>query len=176
MKKIVYLSVAAFAVINFSNLQAKDAINHEEKKITTKTEDNGAISNLSEFQSFMHKDDKPLIIKFYAPWCPACKAMKPVFAQAAAKYKNQAHFATIDVEKKELKAALELFGIQGIPTIIYKRTGYEDQKAFDTRLQNFLGAAAPKTTGPKALPKKADKKVKTKSTGPTKTIKKAKKN
>lgn len=143
------------------------------------------ISQLSEFQSFMNKgqsngDNKPLIIKFYAKWCPACKAMDSVFSGAAEKYKDKAHFAAIDVANEELKKTLELFGIQGIPTIIYKRTGYEDEKAFDNRLKHFLSTAqkeAPKKTEKKKSEQKKiapkNKKRKVEQAQSEKTVKKA---
>jgi thioredoxin 1 len=158
MKKSLSLSLIALALTNFSHIRSIHEIN-----------------TLSDFQSFIHKDDKPVVIKFHATWCPACKAMKPIFDQASEKYKDAAHFATINVEKKELKPALEAFGIQGIPTIIYKKTGFEAEEAFNNRLKHFL--STPEKKDKKIQPKQNKKPVLNKKQKPeNKTAKKTNKN
>jgi len=160
MLKQVSITIAVIALTNTLNLHSLQEI-----------------KQLSELQQFMHKnfeDHKPLIIKFYATWCGACQALDPVFSQTATKFKDKAHFGAIDVDNKELQKARDLLGVKAIPTIIYVRTGYEDQKAFDERVKHFL------TTPQKEAPKKAEKKKpaqkptqKNKKTAP-KAVKKAK--
>lgn len=115
------------------------------------------IKNVKEFQQFINQDDKPLVLEFYAPWCPACMKMKPVFSKAAQAFKDQADFAALDVTKKELEKIAATYGVAGVPTIIYKKTGFESQDSFNKRLKDFLGEKAI------AKPVKEQKKIKPKT-------------
>ena len=121
------------------------------------------VNSLQEFQQIINDDSKPTIIKFYAPWCSACKAMKPVFDAGAEQYKDKALFLSIDVTKKEFSQLGDTFGIQGVPTIIYKESGFKNKEAFEKRLSAFL--PKPQITKPvnkapiKVAPKAHNKKV-----------------
>eukprot|EP00759_Apiculatamorpha_spiralis_P007941 PhF_6_TR14973/c0_g1_i2/m.23524 len=64
------------------------------------------------------------VILFYVPWCPHCKALKPVYEQAAANpyiAQSQTLFASVDCEdQKDLCSTLR---IKSFPTIKYVRKG-----------------------------------------------------
>jgi len=57
---------------------------------------------------------KPVIVMFYSPTCPYCKAMEPYFMNYAKEFQNSAIFARINIETSPWTA--EKYGVQGTPT------------------------------------------------------------
>ena len=45
---------------------------------------------------------KPVIVMFYSPTCPYCKAMEPYFVNYAQEFKNSAVFARINIDNKSM--------------------------------------------------------------------------
>lgn len=60
--------------------------------------------------------DIPTIIDFNATWCGPCRAFKPLFHAAAAKY-PQVRFVSIDVDNNQHTA--EAYGVTAIPTVVF---------------------------------------------------------
>ena len=57
---------------------------------------------------------KPVIVMFYSPACPYCKAMEPYFVDYAKEYRDSAVFARLNVATNLWTA--ERYGVQGTPT------------------------------------------------------------
>ncbi len=57
---------------------------------------------------------KPVIVMFYSPACPYCKAMEPYFVEYAKEYGVSAIFARLNVSTNPWTA--ERYGVQGTPT------------------------------------------------------------
>ena len=57
---------------------------------------------------------KPVIVMFYSPACPYCKAMEPYFVDYAKEYRDLAVFARLNVATNLWTA--ERYGVQGTPT------------------------------------------------------------
>ena len=56
---------------------------------------------------------KPVIVMFYSPACPYCKAMEPFFMNYSREFKNSAVFARINIEMNSW--TVERYGVQGTP-------------------------------------------------------------
>lgn len=69
------------------------------------------------------KDDLPLIVDYWAPWCGPCKMMAPEFAKAAKALQFKARFAKIDTE--QFPAVSQRLQIRGIPLLILYAKGKE---------------------------------------------------
>jgi len=69
------------------------------------------------------RDEMPIIIDYWAPWCGPCRSMAPEFAKAALKLKSKARFAKIDTEQHP--EVSQKLGIRGIPLLILYSNGKE---------------------------------------------------
>ncbi|MHA1708247.1 MAG: thioredoxin [Candidatus Baldrarchaeia archaeon] len=66
---------------------------------------------------------KPVIVDFWAEWCPPCKLMAPIFEKLAKKYEDKIIFAKVNVdENPDLARA---FNIYAIPTFVILKDGRE---------------------------------------------------
>lgn len=77
----------------------------------------------STFNKFIQRNDIPLVIDCWAPWCGPCQAMAPAFEQAADEMSPQVRFAKLNTENETgLGASL---GIRSIPTLLLFVDGKE---------------------------------------------------
>lgn len=86
---------------------------------------NGQVFELNgnSFQKHLQKNDIPLLVDCWAPWCGPCKMMGPAFAEAAKALEPQLRLAKINTEmEQQLGAQLN---IRSIPTLILFRRGKE---------------------------------------------------
>jgi thioredoxin 1 len=72
---------------------------------------------------------------FWAPWCPFCLRLKPIFESVASKYAD-IRFVKINVDEQEGLASR--YGIQGIPVIKFFCEGREVGEIFGYVPQNEL--------------------------------------
>ena len=91
---------------------------------------------LSNFQKHISKNDLPVVVDFWAPWCEPCKVMSPVFAQVAAELYASARFVKVDTEQEQ--ALSNQKGIRSIPTLVLYKQGVEVARiAGAMDVQNF---------------------------------------
>lgn len=71
----------------------------------------------SEPTKFVFKGTRPVVIDFYADWCPPCRALGPRLAEVAKEYQGKVDVYKVNVDnERELANA---FGIKSLPTLIY---------------------------------------------------------
>ncbi len=68
------------------------------------------------FDKHIERNDIPVVVDFWAPWCGPCRAMAPIFDRAAKELEPRVRFAKVNVDEEPSVAAR--YGIRGIPTLI----------------------------------------------------------
>jgi thioredoxin 2 len=77
----------------------------------------------ANFSRFIARNEMPLVVDFWAPWCGPCKMMAPVFSQVAAEFRTRFHFIKVNTEVEQ--ALAQQFAIRSIPTLAIFRNGAE---------------------------------------------------
>jgi thioredoxin 2 len=73
------------------------------------------------FDSHVRRDDIPLVVDFWAPWCGPCRTMAPAFERAAAELEPAYRLLRANVD--EMVAISARYEIRSIPTLMLFAAG-----------------------------------------------------
>lgn len=78
------------------------------------------VLNKENFEENVLKNEKPVVVDFWAPWCGPCRMLSPVVDQVAEE-NAEVYFGKVNVdEEKELASR---YGIMSIPALVLFRDG-----------------------------------------------------
>lgn len=80
--------------------------------------------NAQELESFNNKEEL-VVVDFFAPWCPACQRLEPIFDEVATEV-NSANVFKVNVDDQRDLAAKH--SITSLPTVLFFKGGEQVDK------------------------------------------------
>ncbi len=91
-----------------------------------------------DFDDIVMKNDKPVLVDFWAPWCAPCKALAPTLDELAEEYADEMEIVKVNIDDNPKLA--ERFDVRGIPLLLIVKDGAEAARAFGTMSRSRLDA------------------------------------
>jgi thioredoxin 2 len=79
--------------------------------------------NTANFGLHLARNDIPVLVDFWAPWCGPCLTMAPAFEQAASVLEPQVRLVKLNTEDEQSIGSR--YAIRSIPTLVLFRGGQE---------------------------------------------------
>ena len=87
----------------------------------------------ANFDKEVLQSSEPVVVDFYAEWCPPCKAMTPALEQVASELKGKVKVVKLDVDQSP--DTTEKYRIQAMPTLMVFKDGAVVEKHVGAMLQ-----------------------------------------
>jgi thioredoxin 1 len=75
------------------------------------------------FEQLVLKNERPVVVDFWAAWCGPCKMVAPEMEKLAAKYEGAVDVVKVDVDANPRIS--QAFNIMSLPTIAFFRPGQQ---------------------------------------------------
>ncbi len=75
----------------------------------------------AEFESEVIKSSEPVLVDFFATWCPPCQRLLPILEQLAGEYEGKVKFVKLNTDQQQQWAGK--LGVRALPTLCYFQNG-----------------------------------------------------
>ena len=82
---------------------------------------NATVGNDANFESEVLRAETPVLVDFWAPWCPPCRKIGPVLDELALENASSAKVVKVNVDDNPKLAAS--YHIQSLPTLMVFKGG-----------------------------------------------------
>ena len=103
------------------------------------------------FAEAVKDNSKPLVVEFYADWCPHCRNLTPMFAEVS-EMVDSANFTTVNTQADENSYLVKKYQIEKFPTVLIINTKTGKMKELEMKQE---------TSSPEGLKSEIEKLVKT---------------
>jgi len=110
-----------------------------------------AVQNLPQaddgnFDQVVFSDNRPVLVEFYAPWCPHCRKMVPILDELARDYQERVRFVQVNADGAS--DLIVRFQLRGVPTTLVFDQGKEISRLIGEVSKEELGARLDKALAP----------------------------
>ena len=92
----------------------------------------------------------PVVVDFWADWCPPCKELSPIFHKVADKYKGKVKFISVNVDK--CPGIAKQYSVSSIPTLLFVNTegvinrsvGFMPEEELVANVESIMPSTEPK--------------------------------
>ena len=75
------------------------------------------------FETEVLRSDLPVIVDFYADWCPPCRMLAPILERLAEEFSGRIKFVKINSDAENALAVT--YEVTGLPTVIFMERGQQ---------------------------------------------------
>lgn len=79
------------------------------------------ILNEANFEVEALKSEQPVLVDFFATWCPPCRKLAPIVEEIAEDYAGRVKVAKLNID--EARSVAIKYGVSSIPTLILFKNG-----------------------------------------------------
>ncbi len=99
-----------------------------------------------DFDALVKLSGEPVVVDFYASWCPPCKMLAPILERLAQDYAGKVRFVKVNTDEQPELAGQ--FQIRGVPTLILfnngtmvdQIVGVPPESEFRSKLDQLVGS------------------------------------
>ena len=103
------------------------------------------------FELEVLKGELPVMVDFYASWCPPCRALGPILERLATEFAGRIKFVKINSDQEDQLA--EKFQVTALPTVVFFENGQDvgrfsglpGEQALHEHLTKWLDSKSPTT-------------------------------
>ena len=77
--------------------------------------------NETNFEVEALRSEQPVLVDFFATWCPPCRKLAPIVEEIAEDYAGRVKVAKLNID--EARSVAIKYGVSSIPTLILFKNG-----------------------------------------------------